>query len=301
MKILQSFIRRQAVLAYFFLTFAISWGSIVIIVGPGNLPIDPEQSTRLLPFVYVAMLLGPSIAGLVLTGIIDGRAGLRELLSRSVRWRVDVRWYAVALLAAPLLYSAVLLVLSLFSTEFLPTLFTTNDKVTLVLSGITVGLLVGIFEEIGWTGFAIPRLRQRHGVLTTGLIVGFVWGAWHFLTFWESDSLSSAFPLALLLARLFSWLPPYRVLMVWVYDQTESLLVAMLMHASLVACTVFMLAPPAAGVALLTSILVWAAVLWAVAIFIVQFVLPTPPLTESYARRFMVEHQGAYAQKGDHK
>ena len=40
------------------------------------------------------------------------------------------------------------------------------------------GLMVGIFEELGWTGFAIPRLRLRYNVFTTGIIVGLVWGAW---------------------------------------------------------------------------------------------------------------------------
>ena len=53
--------------------------------------------------------------------------------------------------------------------------------------GIAVGLGAGIFEEMGWTGFAIPRLRLRYGVLSTGLIVGVLWGAWHFfVNFWAS-------------------------------------------------------------------------------------------------------------------
>jgi hypothetical protein len=81
--------------------------------------------------------------------------------------------------------------------------------------------------------------------------------------FWESDSFSRALSLALLLGRLFSWLPAYRVLMVWVHDHTDSLLAAMLMHVSLVASTVI-LEPPLAGGVLLTYILVRAAVLWVV-------------------------------------
>ena len=82
--------------------------------------------------------------------------------------------------------------------------------------------------------------------------------------FWEPGSFSGAFPLALLLVKLFSWLPAYRVLMVWVYDRTGSLLVAMLMHASLVANQLVLMPLPASGVSLLTSILAWAAALWIV-------------------------------------
>jgi membrane protease YdiL (CAAX protease family) len=253
------FIKRHPVLTYFALTFAISWGAILIVVGPGGIPITTDQVVVL----GMATLLGPSVAGILLTGLASGRAGFRELLSRLLRWRVGARWYAVALLTAPLSTVAVLLALSLLSPEFLPAIFTSDDKATLLLTGIVAGLMVGFFEELGWTGFAVPRLRQHHGVLTTGLIVGLLWGAWHFIMFWESDSFSGALPLALLLARLFSWLPAYRVLMVWVYDRTESLLVAMLMHVCLVASTVIV-EPPLTGGALLTYILVRAAVLWVV-------------------------------------
>jgi membrane protease YdiL (CAAX protease family) len=254
-----TFIKKRPVLTYFALAFIISWGAILIVVGPGGIPVSAEQFAML----GLAMLLGPSVAGLLLTGLVSGRAGFRELLSRLFGWRVGARWYAVALLTAPLSTAAVLLALSFLSPVFLPAIVTSNDRVSLLLMGIAAALAVGIFEELGWTGFAIPRLRRRHGVLATGLIVGVLWGAWHFLLFWESDSFSGVLPLALLLARLFSWLPAYRVLMVWVYDHTDSLLVAMLMHVSLVASTL-VVSPPLTGMPLLTYILVRAAVLWAI-------------------------------------
>jgi membrane protease YdiL (CAAX protease family) len=158
---------------------------------------------------------------------------------------------------------AVLLALSLLSPEFLPVIVTSDDRATLLLTGIAAGFMVGLFEELGWTGFAVPRLRLRYGIITTGLIVGLLWGAWHFILFWERGSFSGALSLALLLGRLFSWLPAYRVLMVWVYDRTGSLLVAIVMHVSLVASTVIV-EPPLTGGALLTYILVRAAVLWVV-------------------------------------
>ncbi|GAB4537753.1 MAG: hypothetical protein Kow0063_24930 [Anaerolineae bacterium] len=242
MTTIKSFTKGHLLPTYFALTFAISWGVILIVVGPGGVPITTDQVVAL----GMAMLLGPSVAGILLTGLASGRAGLREFQSRLLRWRVGARWYAVALLTAPLSTAAVLLALSLLAPEFLPAIFTSDDKAALLLMGIAGGLMVGFFEELGWTGFAIPRLRQRYGVLTTGLMVGLLWGAWHFIMFWESDSFSGALPLALLLARLFSWLPAYRVLMVWVYDRTESLLVAMLMHVSLVA-SLMIIEPSLAG------------------------------------------------------
>jgi membrane protease YdiL (CAAX protease family) len=259
MKTIASLIKRHSVLIYFALTFAISWGAIFVVVGPGGIPVTADQIVVL----GMAMLLGPSVAGILLTGFASGREGFRALVFRLLRWRVSARWYAVTLLIAPLSTAAVLLALSLFSPEFLPVIFTSDDKANLLLTGIVAGFMVGFFEELGWTGFAAPRLRLRYGVLTTGLIMGLLWGAWHFILFWESGSFSGALSLALLLGRLFSWLPAYRVLMVWVYDRTGSLLVAMLMHVSLVASTVIV-EPPLTGETLLTYILVRAAVLWIV-------------------------------------
>jgi CAAX protease family protein len=229
---------------YFVLVFAISWTGVMLVVGPGGIPTTIERLMTLGPAVYAAMLVGPSVAGLLMTSLVSDRAGLRELLGRLLKWRVDARWYAVALLTAPVLTLAVSLGLSLFSPEFLPAVFVTSDKAPVLMSGLAAGLMVGIFEELGWTGFAVPRMRLRRGVLSTGVIVGILWGTWHFILFWAPDTFSGGLPLVLSVVRLFSWLPAYRVLMVWTYDRTGSLLMAMLMHASLTA-TQLILMPPA--------------------------------------------------------
>jgi membrane protease YdiL (CAAX protease family) len=220
----------------------------------------------LLPFMLLALFAGPAVAGILLTGLVYGREGFRDLLRRMRRWRVGARWYAVALLTVPLLVTTVLLALSLTSPEFLPGILTTSDKGAFLLFGIVAGLIVSIFEEMGWTGFAIPRVLARHGVLATGIIVGVLWGAWHFpVFFWGGATSSGTLPLALyLFVLLFSILPAYRVLMVWVYDRTESLLVAILMHTSLLASQFIIIPLSLVGVAAVTLDLVFTAVLWAV-------------------------------------
>jgi membrane protease YdiL (CAAX protease family) len=266
MTAIKAFVKSHPLLSYFALVFAISWGTILIVAGgPSGISANSQPSEMQLPFVYLAMLLGPSVAGILLTGLVYGKAGFRDLLTRMTRWRVGARWYAVALLTLPLLVTAVLLALSLSSPEFLPGILTTSDKAAFLLSGIAAGLMVGIFEELGWTGFAIPRLLARRGVLATGLIVGMLWGAWHFpVFFWGGGSSSGALPLGIyLFVLLFSILPAYRVLMVWVYDRTqESLLVAMLMHASLAASQFIIIPLALVGVASVTLDLLLIAALW---------------------------------------
>ena len=268
MAAIEAFVTRYPVRTYFALAFAVSWAGVLFVVGPGGIPTTIEHLLTIGPAMYVAMLAGPSLAGLLMTSLVSGWAGLRDVLARLLNWRVGGRWYAVALLTAPFLVMTVSLALSLLSNEFLPAVFMTNDKAPLLVSGLAAGLLVGIFEELGWTGFAIPRMRRRYGALGPGLLVGVLWGAWHFIMFWEPGSFSGAFPLALLLVKLFSWLPAYRVLMVWVYDRTGSLLLAMLMHGSLTATQLILMPVPAPGMSVLTSILAWAAALWIVVVML---------------------------------
>jgi uncharacterized protein len=267
MTTIKSFTRRHPVVTFYVLVFAISWGGFLIAIGPTT----GMSAVELPPAALLAMVAGPVVAGILMTGLVYGRAGFREFRSRLFRWRVEARWYAVALLTAPLVFAAVHFGLSLASPVFLPGILKADDKVAYLLFNLMVGLVAGFIEEIGWTGFAVPTLRLRYGVFATGLIAGVLWGAWHFLgnvmaaeTVAGTLSLSVFLPL-ILFDLLIGMLVAFRVLMVWVYDRTNgSLLLAMLMHASLTSCVRILSPLPNEGVSLLTYDLVLAAVLWAV-------------------------------------
>lgn len=233
---LRGFVRRHPAASYFALTFAISWGVIVLlmIVQRTGLIATKEDFERLLPLWVVALVLGPSVSGVLMTWLVGGRQGLRDYKARLLRWRVGARWYAAALLTAPLYFLAVGLAMSAFSPELLPGLFTSDDPAALVIRGLAIALIAGVVEELGWTGFAVPTLRRRHGAVATGLIVGVLWGIWHFLPkIWGSaaNDLVAYMPVDLMTAVV--GLTGFRILMVWVYDGTRSLLLGILMHAGL--------------------------------------------------------------------
>jgi membrane protease YdiL (CAAX protease family) len=247
----QPFIKRHPVSCFYVLAFLIGWGGIVLAIGVnGGLPRTPDEFSQQVGSLIPAMFLGPSLAGLLMTALVSGKAGFVELFARLRKWRVGGRWFAVALLTAPLVFVVVSAVLSLASPVFLPgVVTTTGGKASYVLLGLMAGLSVGVCEELGWTGFAIPRLQLRHGVLATGLISGVLWAIWHcFATVvWPTVALSAdlSVPIYLTLGGIglvAGQLLAFRVLMVWVYERTESLLLAMLMHTSLTAST-FILGP----------------------------------------------------------
>jgi membrane protease YdiL (CAAX protease family) len=267
-----AFIKRHAVLTYYVLTFAISWSGVLLVIGgPGAIPGAEEELNRLLPVAIVAMVVGPSVAGVLLTGLVCGRAGFRDLRSRLLKWRVGVRWYAIALLTAPLASLAVLLALSLTSPVYLPGVFASNGGGASLVFGLAASLVAGIFEELGWTGFALPQLRLRYSVLATGLIMGVLWGAWHLLTnnFWAGGASAGTMPLPLFVAVngftfLVGQLVAFRVLMVWVYERTGSLLVAILMHTTLTASALILGPVAISGAAQLIYGFVLAVAMWAI-------------------------------------
>jgi membrane protease YdiL (CAAX protease family) len=274
MSAINAYIKRYPVLTYYVLTFAISWGGVLLVIGgPGVLTRTNAQFMAVFPLAILGLLAGPSIMGILSTGIFSGKAGLRDYISRLFKWRVGARWYAVALLTAPFLFLAILLLLSQSSPAFLPGLFTAGDKASHLIMGLATGLAAGFFEELGWTGFAIPRLRQRYSVLATGLIVGFLWAVWHLLpVLWvgfASGSMTGALPLVSFLLDPFLFLMAFRVLIVWVYDRTGSLLVGMLMHFSLTASARIFMPTETVGATLLTFDLIWAAALWLVVAVVV--------------------------------
>jgi uncharacterized protein len=262
---IHAFVKRYPVSAYYTLVFAISWGGMLMAVGPSGFFSSKDNPVVLAQFAYLAALAGPSVAGIVMTGMLYGRAGVHKLLSRLLRWRVGVRWYLVALLTAPLLTAAILFMFSRISPAFEPAIVTSEDKAGLLMSGIVLGLVVCFFEELGWTGFVTPELRKRHGIFTTGIIMGLLWGAWHYPLFSGSARSSGVIPPALCLAvLLFSFLPAYRVLMVWVYDRTNSLLVVMLMHAPLAAVQLILIPASLSGGSMVAFDLAFAVALWVV-------------------------------------
>ena len=271
MSTIRSFVGRHPSPVYFAVTFAISWGAALAAIGGsgGMRGTTPGSDPRFI-YALMAMLAGPSMAGVLLTALVYGRTGLRRFRSRLLKWRVPIAWYAVALLTAPVIMTATLRALSFTSPVFLPGIFTSDQKASILLIGLAVGLSAGVFEELGWTGFAIPTLRQRHRLLGTGLIVGIWWSAWHLLpNLWSSRAASgelamSTYLVATALGIFIGYLTAFRVLMAWVYEHTESISLAMLMHASFTASLLILNPVGLSGTRLVVYSFSLAAAVWLV-------------------------------------
>jgi membrane protease YdiL (CAAX protease family) len=175
----EPWLRRYPVCSFFALALAISWGGIPIVMGATDFdlvdlrPLDTG-------LIFVLMLLGPSVSGLSLTALLEGRAGFRRLRAGAAHWRVGLRWYLVALMTMPLLLLATLWPLSIF----LDPAFSPRFQWSL----FAIGLAAGSFEEVGWTSFAAPRLLHRRRLFVAGLWFGLLWALWHGLVDFRQNS-----------------------------------------------------------------------------------------------------------------
>jgi membrane protease YdiL (CAAX protease family) len=196
----------------------------------------------------------------ILTAATEGVSGIRELRSRLI-WPASRRWLLV--LAIPPI--AILTVLGGLeagvSAAFAP---------GFLVLGFAAGAFAGFFEEFGWTGFAYPRMRARFGALGGALLLGLLWGLWHFPV---ADSLGAASPHGRYWPEFFAAfvaaLVALRVLIAWVYVNTGSLRMAQLLHASSTGCLVVLGAPRATPGQEALWYLGYAAVLWLIVIVVV--------------------------------
>jgi uncharacterized protein len=232
--LLRRLLTRHPLVSFFVLAYALTWLGwspwFLSEAGVGLLPYDGEEIS--LYSNIVALVLGPTLSAFIMTAATEGREGVRRLLRRIVLWRVGFRWYVFVLLGIP----AIVLVSTVVMPGTLVSFQPSEVPSTLVLYVVAGPFMLfaggPVFEEIGWRGFALPRLQRLHGPLVGSLLLGALWGLWHLPLFliptWDTPHGS---PLDVALFVI--WAMAITLVFTWIFNNTKgSVLLAVLAHGS---------------------------------------------------------------------
>jgi uncharacterized protein len=202
-------IAAHQLVTFFALAFVFSWYPWIIAIARGHTS-GPNP-------------LGPLIAALIVAGVANGWPGVRDLLGRVVRARIGLRWYAVIFGLPIVMCAGAVAIMAAFGK--LPALPGTAAWRDLPERFIFILLFIGLGEEPGWRGFALPRLQKDHTPLVASLILAPVWALWHL------PLMGNEFPAVIIPAFLISLLGG-TLIQTWLFNRTKgSIFAQMLFHA----------------------------------------------------------------------
>lgn len=222
---MSTFVKKYPAISIFVLSFVIGTGLTMLILNG----VLPES-------LFVLAAASASVAGLILTAIVAGRTGIRNLFSRFLIWRVGGRWWVFALF---MVLGVVILGMVINAALGLDTLDLSRipQGLLMVVPIMTMTVITGgLNEELGWRGFLLPRMQGRYNALVAGLIVGVFHGFWHIPLFFV-DGLSpyqeligymGAIP-AILGYALF-YVTPWSILYTCLLNNTKGSLLLMAIH-----------------------------------------------------------------------
>ena len=218
----------RSLLLFFLLTFLISWSLFIVAVvisHDSNSADSPFSSLGYM--IYFIGVFAPALVAIFLSWREKGKKAVGALLMKILKAPTDLRWYVFAIcylvtikLLAAIIHRIIMGQWPLFG----------HESFFIIIVAIIFSTPTQAGEEIGWRGFALPRLADRFGLAIASVILGVIWAAWHlpFFYFQNVDKSGQSFPVYLLSVTAMS------VAMAWLYWRTNSsLLMTMLMHSAI--------------------------------------------------------------------
>jgi membrane protease YdiL (CAAX protease family) len=237
---IKALLTRDPLDSFFVMAYAFSWivwvpwvlGEDGANVLPPALSV-PSSAARLL--LAGGILAGPTLSAFIMTATTEGREGVRRLLGRLVLWRVGFRWYLFALIGVPLIMLLGTMVYSM-SLPNLGALGGPSYLLSYLASFALVTVLGGpLLEEIGWRGFALPRMERLQGPLLASVILGVMWALWHLPEFLVPSWAASSGGGGIVGIAMFTLTAiTFTIVISWVFNNTRaSVLLAILVHSSI--------------------------------------------------------------------
>jgi membrane protease YdiL (CAAX protease family) len=253
----RSWFKRHSLIIYFILAYAVTW-SIQI---PLALSVRGLIDIQIPVVIHYLGAFGPLIAAFIVIALTEGKAGIRTLSNRWFKWRVELRYYAFAVLAPIVFFILAVLINRLISggwsdlallgeADYLPYL---SPFGALLLWLLTYGL----GEETGWRGYALPHLQSKHSAASATLILAVLWAFWHIPAFFYRDTYIQmgflGFPMFLVSITFAT------MVFTWLYNSTRgSLLLVILFHGFFNWLSVSEAGGDSVGIIMTIPVILWA-------------------------------------------
>lgn len=259
--------RRHSLLVYFVLAYIITWAFEIPLAA-----VRQGWTHLQIPFaLHYLGAFGPMLAAIIVTGMTQGGSGIRELFSGLFKWRVGWGWILFSVFSPIAMFALAAFVMRSTSGGW-PNLNLLGEVEYLPYLGIAGALILwfltwGLGEEVGWRGFALPRLQKGRSALTATIILGVFHAFWHLPAFFYKDTYMTM-GLVVGLPMLVISVIAAAIVFTWIYNSTRgSLLMVVLFHALF-----DMLSVSKAGGASAPAIM--SAVVWVLAVVLVIIFRP---------------------------
>jgi len=221
-------------LAFFFLIVyglnAIMW-VLSTIFHPEQPTSFTDPSVLFWVLVVVPAAIGPTLAAFLITAFTEGKLGVKALWRRFWNRYLSFKWLLVTLLCYEALRLAANLVARAIDGQPYP-IFDTSTPLWMIIP-LFIGAFIssGMGEEFGWRGYVLPRLQAKWNALTSSIVLGLLWAAWHIPAF----IIPNVSPLYQ--RNFWEWLPMvllYTFIFTWIFNNSKgSVLAAALLHAAM--------------------------------------------------------------------
>lgn len=223
-------LKQNPLVSYFILTYAISWTIWFPVLASARGWINWDVPYAL----YYFGSFGPLIAALTVTALTEGWAGVHILFRRIIKWRVEIQYYAFAILAPVALFIIAVLVNRAITSAWSDLkLLGQADYLPYLGPFGVLGLWMltyGLGEETGWRGFALPHLQKNRSAASATMTLALLWACWHLPAFFFRDTYID---LGLLGFPLFAFMMIFSTMVfTWLYNSTQgSIFIVILFHA----------------------------------------------------------------------
>jgi hypothetical protein len=219
---LVTWIKNHQLISYFVVAYLIMFGVMFSFIA-----LNPSKPLQPWSPVWFFSIFSPSISALIVSWIIGGKSEVKHLLAGFTRWKIGFRWYfwAAFLFLGPLVIAFIYMALGHPFPGLQP-----GVTITKMLGIILFTLFSGpVAEEMGWRGFALPRLMKKFNALVSSLILGVIWTCWHIPFFFSTGATQMSIPFPIYLVLVVT----VTVYLNWLYINTRgSYIITILGHFS---------------------------------------------------------------------